>query len=971
MHLCNNHPEWRVIGRMKKYNWHPSLFIRLQSHISLVAVLLLGSVATSGLGATPYPGYNLFAPLGSTNTYLMGNDGAIFHTWSSSYRPGNSAYLLEDGTLLRTANSGGTNLNVGGAGGRVERQNGNGSLIWAFDYSDENVRQHHDIQRLPNGNILMIAWERKTASEALDAGRDPNLLAEGELWPDHLIEVAPTGSIGGTIVWEWHAWDHLVQDVDPAKANFGVVAEHPERIDLNFTLSNKADWLHINSVAYHAELDQIVLSVHNFSEIWIIDHGTTTAEAASSTGGLRGKGGDLLYRWGNPQAYGAGDATHQQFFVQHNAHWIDEDGPGTGHILVLNNGQGRPGGNASTVDEIVTPLAPDGSYSNTLPFAPAAPAWTYASTPSTSFYAASISGVQRLPNGNTLICNGPTGTFFEVTSAGEIVWQYQYNGAVFRVMRYGLDYSGLAGLAPSLEVIPGLPFALVDSGQTNCYNTNAVSAAPAPGAAFAGQDAQYVGAPMNYALGTNGLTVQDNTTGLTWTRSPDLNRDGTINATDKLTHASAIAYAASLNSQNFGGFSDWRLPSIKELYSLMNFSGIDMSGPNPATFRPFIDTNFFAFGYGDTNAGERLIDAQFASTTLYVDTVMNSQSALFGLNLADGRIKGYPTLNKTYYVYYVRGNTSYGVNAFIDNGDGTVTDLATGLLWQQADSGIGMDWQAAMDTAENLNLAGWQDWRLPNAKELQSIVDYTRAPGVTASAAIDPVFACTAITNEAGTLDYPWFWSSTTHANLSTSPGKSGVYVCFGRALGYMNGMWMDVHGAGCQRSDPKGGSLTNWTFAANGYYSAQAPQGDAIRISNFVRCVRSGTTPPATDSDSDGIPDWTEYDYTTNAMSMSATGDLDGDGIDNLSEIRASTSPIDDTSLLVIESVASNAASNPVVSWKSALGATYTLRRSTHLVDDSFSAIVASHLPATPPLNIHTDAPSASGQIFYLISVE
>ena len=938
--------------------------IRLRARISLVAGLLLGSAAASGLGATPYPGYNLFAPLGSTNTYLMDNAGAVVHAWASSYRPGNSVYLLEDGSLLRTANFGGTNLNVGGAGGRVERRDWNGQPIWAFDYSDENVRQHHDVQRLPNGNFLMIAWERKTAAEALAAGRAPGLLAEGELWPDHLIEVAPTGAVGGAIVWEWHAWDHLVQDLDPAKANYGAVADHPERIDLNYTLSNQADWLHINSVAYHAELDQIVLSVHNFSEIWIIDHGTTTAEAA-------GAAGDLLYRWGNPEAYGAGDAADRQFFVQHNAHWVPSNCPGAGHIFVFNNGQGRPGGNASTVDEIVPPLAPDGSYSNGLPLAPAAPAWTYAASPSTNFYAASISGAQRLPNGNTLVCNGPAGSFFEVAADGEIVWEHQDTGAVFRVTRYGLDYAGLAALESLPEDVPGLPFALVDSGQTNCYNTNIVSAAPAPGAAFAGQDAQYGGAPMDYALGTNGLTVQDNTTGLAWTRSPDLNQDGAINATDKLTRANALAYAATLNAQNYGGFSDWRLPSIRELYSLMNFSGVDLSGPNPATFKPFIDTNFFAFGYGDTNAGERLIDAQFASATLYVDTVMNGQSAMFGLNLADGRIKGYPTQNKTYYVYYVRGNSAYGVNAFIDNGDGTVSDLATGLMWQQADSGIGMNWQAALAYAENLNLAGRQDWRLPNAKELQSIVDYARAPGATASAAIAPVFSCTAITNEAGAADYPWFWSSTTHANISTAPGKSAAYVCFGRALGYMNGMWMDVHGAGCQRSDPKGGSLSNWTYAANGYYSAQAPQGDAIRISNFVRCVRSGATPPATDTDGDGIPDWTEYDYVTNATGLSAAGDLDGDGFPNLSEIRADTSPVDGASLLALVSVVAADATRPVVAWQSSLNKSYTIRRSTNLLDDAFSAVVAGGIPATPPLNVHTDTLPVAANTYYLISVE
>lgn len=529
--------------------------------------------------------------------------------------------------------------------------------------------------------------------------------------------------------------------------------------------------------------------------------------------------------------------------------------------------------------------------------------------------------------------------------------------------------AGLLVFAGSL--CGAMDYPLADTGQTNCYDTNVAVAPAAPGAAFAGQDAQYAGAPPAYALGTNGLTVQDLNTGLTWTRSPDWNGDGTIDASDKFSQASAVAYAATLNSQNYGGFSDWRLPSIKELYSLMDFCGVDVSGIDTTNQPPFIDVDYFAFGYGDTNAGERLIDAQFATTTLYVDVVMNGQAAMFGLNLADGRIKGYPVVGKNYYAYFVRGNASYGSNDFADNGDGTVTDLATGLMWQQADSGTGLTWQAALAYAENLPLAGWQDWRLPNAKELQSLVDYTRAPGITASAAIDPVFSCTTITNEAGQADFPWYWTSTTHVGSSLAPGNHAAYVCFGRALGYFMGAWRDVHGAGCQRSDPKGGSLSEWTYVPSGYYNSIAPQGDAVRIFNFVRCVRAGATPPAADTDADGIPDWTEYDYATNATALSAAGDEDGDGFPNLSEIGAGTSPVNGDSLLALVSVAANAASNAVVSWQSALGKTYTLRCSTNLSGNDFAAIVASGVPATPPLNVHTAAAPAGGTLFFRIAAE
>ncbi|MBN1658568.1 MAG: DUF1566 domain-containing protein [Anaerolineae bacterium] len=386
-------------------------------------------------------------------------------------------------------------------------------------------------------------------------------------------------------------------------------------------------------------------------------------------------------------------------------------------------------------------------------------------------------------------------------------------------------------------------YALVDTGQTTCYDNSQAIAAPEPGAALYGQDAQYDGNQPSYTLSADSLTVYDNVTGLTWTQSPDLNGDGDIDVNDKLTRSEAQLYPDTLNAQNYGGFSDWRLPTIKELYSLMNFSGTDPSGPNPTNLTPFIDTTYFAFGYGDENAGERLIDAQFWSSSAYVGTVFGSQSATFGLNLADGRIKGYPTsgpMPKLNYVYFVRGNTDYGVNDFVDNGDGTITDRATGLIWSQNDSGAGMSWEEALAWVEQKNAEnylGYGDWRLPNAKEMHSIVDYDRAPDATGSAAIDPVFHITQITNEAGLVDYPWFWTSTTHVKAN-GMGDAAVYVCFGRAMGYMSGSWLDVHGAGAQRSDPKSGDPDDWPYGIG-------PQGDAIRIYNYVRLVRDAEQEP------------------------------------------------------------------------------------------------------------------------------
>ncbi len=391
------------------------------------------------------------------------------------------------------------------------------------------------------------------------------------------------------------------------------------------------------------------------------------------------------------------------------------------------------------------------------------------------------------------------------------------------------------GSSASLPPLPSLSYRVVDTGQTLCYSDTIVVSCPGSGEDFAGQDAQHNGYEPSYTDNGNG-TITDNVTGLVWQQSPDSNGDGNIDASDKFTYQQAVAAASSIS---LGGYSDWRLPTIKELYSLIDFSGKDPSGYNGTDTTgliPFIDTNYFDFAYGDTSAGERIIDSQWATSNLYE---ANSQM-MFGVNFADGRIKGYGLTGfgseKTFFVIYVRGNTSYGQNNFTDNGDDTISDNATGLMWAQNDSGEGLNWQEALAWVEEKNLAsylGYNDWRLPNVKELQSIVDYTRSPDTSNSAAINAIFNTTVILNEAGQTDFPFFWSSTTHANWTSRSGGSGAYVAFGRSPGYMNGGWTDVHGAGSQRSDPKEGDPDD-------YPTGHGPQGDAIRIYNFVRLVRN-----------------------------------------------------------------------------------------------------------------------------------
>ncbi|MCP4424883.1 MAG: arylsulfotransferase (ASST) [Chloroflexi bacterium] len=401
--------------------------------------LILNNTSTAD---TPESGYNLFAPLGGTAAYLIDEEGNTVFTWSSAYWPGNAVYLLENGNLLRAGKTNSANFNTGGVGGIVEEISSDGTVVWSFEHDTAQGRLHHDIELLPNGNVLMLAWERKTESEAIAAGCNPNLLSDGELWPDSIIEVDPNTN---NIVWEWRVWDHLVQDYDANQANYGVVADHPELIDLNYrgagTKPGSADWNHINAIDYNAEFDQILLSVRNFSEIWIIDHSAATAEAVGHSGGNSGMGGDLLYRWGNPQTYDYGDANDQQLFVQHDAQWIPADYPGAGNILVFNNGNGRSDGDYSSVDEIAPPVDETGNYNG---YGPTSSEWTYTADTPTDFYAANISGAQRLANGNTLICDGPNGYFFEVTEAGDLVWEYDHgNQAIFRVTRYESDYSGL------------------------------------------------------------------------------------------------------------------------------------------------------------------------------------------------------------------------------------------------------------------------------------------------------------------------------------------------------------------------------------------------------------------------------------------------------------------------------------------------------------------------------------------------
>lgn len=388
-------------------------------------------------------------------------------------------------------------------------------------------------------------------------------------------------------------------------------------------------------------------------------------------------------------------------------------------------------------------------------------------------------------------------------------------------------------------------YLIVDTGQEKCYDNSNEITPPSAGEPFYGQDAQFDSNQPSYTDNGDG-TVTDNITGLMWLKSPDLNGDGTINSFDKLTYYEAIDEAESFE---FAGYDDWRVPTIKELYSLFMAYGTDPSGPMSGDLIPFLNEDIFPFGWGDVENGERDIDAQYVTSTLYVDKVFENMQGMFGVNFADGRIKGYPTESPNpeapdmdFYVKFVRGGLDYGENDLVDNADGTIIDNATGLMWAKNDSQEGLNWEEALawvQTKNSEDYLGYNDWRLPNVKELQSIVDYNRSPSTTNSAAIDPMFNCSQIIDEGDSQDWPFYWSSTTHISLGQQPGKNAMYVAFGRALGFMemppnsgDFTLMDVHGAGAQRSDPKTGNPDD-------YPEGFGPQGDVIRIYNYVRLVR------------------------------------------------------------------------------------------------------------------------------------
>ena len=458
------------------------------------------------------PGYVMFQPSESTKTVLINLDGEVVHEWNLELNS-MQAYLLENGNLLSLERDiDFPTFAAGGQAGRIREYDWNGNMLWDFEYATETELIHHDIEPMPNGNVLAISYEVIPYDEAVSAGSDPKHTAKAGVWPDKIIEIKPTKPEGGEIVWEWRMWDHMIQDRDSTLPNYGELSENPGKININIhspegppitaerveemkkagivtsnaTAENwDSDIAHCNAVAYNAALDQIAISCPHYGEVWIVDHSISTEEA-------KGPAGDLLYRWGNPDNYGMPNESFPKLYGQHDVKWIPEGYPGAGQLMVFNNDIPEPGskypnvwpvimqskspdpqvaigdvGNYSGVYQLDLPLNADGGYelSEGKPYGPVDLSWKYIAPDKYSFYSAFVSGAQRLKNGNTLICSGAKGRFFEVTQEGEIVWEYwnPYNDgyrlpdgspsqptgpfkfAQFRATHYATDYPGLEG----------------------------------------------------------------------------------------------------------------------------------------------------------------------------------------------------------------------------------------------------------------------------------------------------------------------------------------------------------------------------------------------------------------------------------------------------------------------------------------------------------------------------------------------
>ena len=404
--------------------------------------------------AKSFQGYTLFAPLvNCTTTYLIDMNGDVVHTWKSKYPPGLYAILLSNGNLLRAGSPANQPVKIGGAGGIIEELDWSGNVVWQYTMLSPDEIQHHCFDRMPNGNTMVLGWERKTPAEFQAKGRKlgtwpQEVKIQGQPVRDFWVDFVREVDRNGTTVWEWHAWDHIGTGTDQLDSNYML----PKAVEPGY---DSFDWTHFNTVEYLPKTDQVLLNSRNFSEVYIVDK----------------KSGKIVKRWGNPSASRQGvgpgwyDDGSQLIFGSHHASMLPN-----GNVQIFDNGSERPQGNRSRVIEVN--LATDKIV------------WEYAANGSNSFFSYRQGAAQRLPNGNVLVTSPQQGHLFEVTPDGEVVWEFvnpimagqakpifsdredsipndrhSFMNMIHRAYRYALDYPGLKGKELSIKtpLLPGYP----------------------------------------------------------------------------------------------------------------------------------------------------------------------------------------------------------------------------------------------------------------------------------------------------------------------------------------------------------------------------------------------------------------------------------------------------------------------------------------------------------------------------------
>lgn len=439
------------------------IFLTVIIFLTYLPILGQNTVGIQLNNETSFSGYTLFSPRTAViprYTYLIDNCGDIINKWESEFPLFSTDYLLEDGSLFRSVINNLSTLNIPGNTGRIEHLSWEGNTIWSATISDTDFSFHHDYVILENGNILLLVAFRRSEAQAIANGRDPETIANGELYEEAVWEIQPTTPNNYNLVWQWRSWDHLIQDFDSTKQNFGNVSANPQKVNINYGVNfGEADWWHSNALSYSAERDQIIISNRNLDEFIIIDHSTTTEEATSSSGGNSGLGGDILYRYGNPEAYGQGNPEDKTLNAMHDVHFIPTGSPNSGKILIFNNQPEEGVSEIKMIDPVYNPSTFSYEY-NGGAYSAGNIVFTY-SDPE-NFLAPFLSGSQELQNGNILITNGPSGEIFEITPQQETVWNYQspvsnaeilsdvmnpdnFQTRMYRSLRYPLDYQAFDG----------------------------------------------------------------------------------------------------------------------------------------------------------------------------------------------------------------------------------------------------------------------------------------------------------------------------------------------------------------------------------------------------------------------------------------------------------------------------------------------------------------------------------------------